>query len=492
MTYDIKAYGAVGDGVQNDAKAIQAAIDACHEAGGGTVLVPVGNYLISTVELKSYVELHFETGAKFTSSLNRDDFGEDEYRCHVLGACHAKQVSITGFGIIDGRGRDANIVDDADGGLNECPLGFQGFRPRTTLFEDVEDITIRDITLYDAALWTLHLAGCRNVIVDGIKILNNDRGANNDGIDPDSCQNVIISNCHIFTGDDAIVLKTSKEMSPIYGPCENVTITGCTLHSRDSALKIGTETWGDVRNVVFANNVAYDCSRVVGIWMRDAHTVENIRISNIVGTTRRYADANRYPDHWWGKGESIFISNTYREPDKRPYTGTIKDIFIDNLSVRSESSLFIKSGGDTCPIENIRISNCDFTMVRQGTQATGLFDESPAFGGSKMTTGDDFFNAQEVYPHEIPAIYACGVNGLTVRDCDVRFINPEGEAWTEVAQIENCANVRLTGVVGKPAKEDLPAVKVENSTGVILNDVDACGAKLLNDDAKNVIVKKYI
>jgi len=489
MIYDIKAYGAVGDGVHNDAKAMQAAIDACHEAGGGTVLVPVGSYLISTVNLKSYVELHFETGAKLISSLNPDEFSKDPDRCYVLGAAHGEKISITGFGVIDGRGRERNIFDNADGGLNECPLAFSGFRPRTTLFEDIDGLTIRDITIFDSAIWSLHLAGCRNGIIDGIRIENEDRGAGNDGIDPDSCQNLIISNCHVFTGDDAIVVKTTKTMSELYGPCENITITGCVLHSRDSAFKIGTETWGDIRNIVFANNVGYDCSRIVGIWMRDGATVENIRISNIVGTTRRYADANRYPDHWWGKGESIFISNTYREPDKRPYTGTIKDVFIDNLSVRSESSLFIKSGGDTCPIENIRISNCDLTLVRQGTQATGLFDESPAFGGSKMTTGQDFVNLQEVYPHEIPAIYAHGIKNLTVRDCDVRFIDPEGEAWTEVAQIEGCENVRFSGITGKPAQADLPAYKVENSTGVVLSDVDAFGAKLLNDDAKNVIVK---
>ncbi len=489
MIYDIKAYGAVGDGVQNDAKAIQAAIDACHEAGGGTVLVPVGNYMTSTVNLKSNVELHFETGATLISSLNPEEFSTDPDRCYVLGAAHAEKISISGFGVIDGRGRERNIFDNADGGLYECPLAFSGFRPRTTLFEDIDGITIRDITIRDSAIWSLHLAGCRNGIIDGIRIENEDRGAGNDGIDPDSCQNLIISNCHVFTGDDAIVVKTTKTMSSLYGPCENITITGCVLHSRDSAFKIGTETWGDIRNIVFANNVGYDCSRIVGIWMRDGATIENIRISNIVGTTRRYADANRYPDHWWGKGESIFISNTYRNKDRSVYAGAIKDIYIDNVSARCESSLFIKSGGENCPIENIRVSNCDLKLVRQGTQATGLFDESPAFGGSKGTTGKDFIFPDEIYPHDIPAIYAHGVNGLTVRDCDVRFIEPEGEAWAEVAQIENCENVRLTGVVGQSAKSWLPAYKVTGSTNVVLDDVDPCGAKLLNDDAQNVTIK---
>lgn len=163
------------------------------------------------------------------------------------------------------------------------------------LLEDITDLTIRDVTLRDAAFWTLHMAGCRRVRIRDIRILNDDRGANNDGIDPDCCQDVIISGCLIHTGDDAIVVKATGPMTRRYGPCCNVTITNCVLHSRDSALKIGTETCGDIRNITFGDCLVKDCSRAVGIWVRDGGTVENIQVHHLVGAVRRYADRYLVP-----------------------------------------------------------------------------------------------------------------------------------------------------------------------------------------------------
>src|SRR5699024_1164347 len=148
------------------------------------------------------------------------------------------------------------------------------FRPRMLLLEDVEDLTIRDVTLKDAAFWTLHMAGCRRVRIEGIRILSDDRGANNDGIDPDCCQDVVIRDCIVRPGDDAIVVKPTGPMARRYGPSQNITISGCVLHSRDSALKIGTETHGVIRNIVLADCIVDDCSRAVGIWVRDGGTVE--------------------------------------------------------------------------------------------------------------------------------------------------------------------------------------------------------------------------
>ena len=116
-------------------------------------------------------------------------------------------------------------------------------------------------------------------------ILNDDRGANNDGIDPDCCQDVVISNCIVRTGDDAIVVKSTGPMSRRYGASENVAITGCILHSRDSALKIGTETHGVIRNVTLSDCVIDDCSRAVGVWVRDGGTVEDIHVHHLTGCT---------------------------------------------------------------------------------------------------------------------------------------------------------------------------------------------------------------
>ena len=258
MEYNILSCGAVADGRTNCATAIQNAVDTASAAGGGRVIIPAGQYLSGSVLLKDNVELYLESGAVLISSLdpvdikpfpqggngvNPDDTADGWQSGFFLGASHAKNVTISGMGTIYGQGDQVFLDKNEDNGFHECPKTCEAFRPRMMLFEDVENFTVRDVTLKDAAFWTLHMAGCQNVRIDGIKILNDDRGANNDGIDPDCCRNVVIANCIVSTGDDAIVVKSTGPMSRRYGVCENITITNCVLHSRDSALKISSIFW---------------------------------------------------------------------------------------------------------------------------------------------------------------------------------------------------------------------------------------------------------
>ena len=222
MEYNILSCGAVADGRTNCATAIQNAVDTASAAGGGRVIIPAGQYLSGSVLLKDNVELYLESGAVLISSLdpvdiklfpqggngvNPDDTADGWQSGFFLGASHAKNVTISGMGTIYGQGDQVFLDKNEDNGFHECPKTCEAFRPRMMLFEDVENFTVRDVTLKDAAFWTLHMAGCQNVRIDGIKILNDDRGANNDGIDPDCCRNVVIANCIVSTGDDAIVVK---------------------------------------------------------------------------------------------------------------------------------------------------------------------------------------------------------------------------------------------------------------------------------------------
>ena len=242
--YNILEFGAIADGKTNNAKAIQAAIDAATVAGG-KVVVPAGQFLSGTIVLKSNVEFHLEMGAVLISSLEEADIMdfaklfEDENKttgwdggCFIFAA-HEKNVTISGEGTIYGQGDKVFFDDNADNGAHECPLNVTAFRPRTTFLEDIENLTVKDITIKDAAFWTLHMAGCRQVMVKDIKILNDIRGANNDGIDPDCCQDVLISGCIVKSGDDAIVIKSTKPMTQKYGGCENIVINNCVLYSRE-------------------------------------------------------------------------------------------------------------------------------------------------------------------------------------------------------------------------------------------------------------------
>ena len=407
--YWITEYGAVADGVTNCAAAIQAAVDAAAQAGGGRVMVPAGRFLSGSVMLRSHVELHLCSGAVLQSSLRPEDIRPFRHADaddamdgwnggFFLGACGGQDITISGSGVIDGQGRRVFFDRNEDNGFGECPKAAAAFRPRMILLEDITDLTIRDVTLRDAAFWTLHMAGCRRVRIRDIRILNDDRGANNDGIDPDCCQDVIISGCLIHTGDDAIVVKATGPMTRRYGPCCNVTITNCVLHSRDSALKIGTETCGDIRNITFGDCLVKDCSRAVGIWVRDGGTVENIQVHHLVGAVRRYADRYSVPGApgWWGKGEALFVNAT-RRAGQDNFPGVIRNVSFDHITMKAESCLFF-AGESYAPLYNIRAEAVDLTLCRQGTQPGGLFDEQPS--------------ARHLYPHEIPALYARCVQGL--------------------------------------------------------------------------------
>ena len=419
MHYLVTDFGAVGDGKTLNTAAIQKAIDACTSAGGGRVVVPAGKFLSGTICLKSNVELHLESGAELISSLDPNDMPdlmggfEDDNRdtgweggCFLL-ARHAENVTISGSGRIDGRGREVFFEDDDDGGSHESPLKVRGYRPRMSFLEDVRNLTVRDVTFYDAAFWTLHMAGCRDVLIDGIRIENNERGPNNDGIDPDSCRNVIIRGCIIACADDAIVVKTTAPMTKKYGACENILISNCILRSHSSALKIGTETWGDIHHVTMSDCILDRCTRGIGIWSRDGGRVHDIMIHHITGSTRRYRDRVRQDSEvvvWWGKGEAVFLSATPRSGvDRIP--GAIESVFMDDLHITCEGAIMI-AGEKASPIRDVCIRSSSFLWKRQGSLTPDCLDEQPSRRG--------------VYPHEVPTVYVrCGEE-ISLRD-SVRY-----------------------------------------------------------------------
>lgn len=220
-SFSVNAYGAVGDGQADDTAAIRSAIEACHGAGGGRVLIPAGMTCLSgTIQLRSRIDLHLEVGATLRASskdaaytVRRPTGGlangkpEDDTALSTMfiTAEGAHDVSITGHGVIDGGGR----------GFIESDLGpiyaMRHIRPYTIFLIDCEDVVIRDVRISDAAYWTVRVSGCRGVLIEALTIRNDLRLPNNDGIDIDTCQRVRINNCDIVTADDGICLKTCRE-----------------------------------------------------------------------------------------------------------------------------------------------------------------------------------------------------------------------------------------------------------------------------------------
>ena len=241
--YNVLDFGAKGDGVADDAPALQKAVDKCSQDGGGRVLLPrQRTFLCGPLELKSNVELHLESTA--TLLCNPDEriytlsaFGENRGEGMMwLWAKGARNLSITGRGTIHGNGHRFMGMELSDS-YELKPLKDQTFDPRPHVLTLIacDNLLIRDVTIMEGAYWTVHLVGCNVANIDGINLLNDLKIRNGDGIDLDHSKNVRISNCHITSGDDCICLKNRREYAE-YGACHDIVVTNCTLASRSCAI----------------------------------------------------------------------------------------------------------------------------------------------------------------------------------------------------------------------------------------------------------------
>lgn len=438
--HEVTAFGAVGDGVHDDGPAIQAAIDACTAAGGGIVRIPGGRIYRSTpLRMKARVELVIETGAVLRASDRPEDYPKlpvelargEHYA--FLFAHEAHGAAISGGGTIDGQGRRFMTAE-----LPHMYKCTRTWRPHLCWFLQSDRLSIRDITITDSAQWTLHFTGCNDVEVRGIRILNDLKVPNCDGIDPDHSRNVRIIGCHIEAGDDCIVVKNRKEHAEL-GPSEDIVIQGCTLVSTSCALKIGTESHGDFRRIVMSNCVIRGSHRGFGIQLRDWGTVEDVMVSDCIIETRHFHE------DWWGAAEPIHLSAFPRRPGEKP--GRIRRIRLKNLLCRGEAGAVLLANAPG-HLSDIVLDGVQMD-IRHGSRITGGFhDRRPcAIPG--------------VVQRPVAGFHARQVAGLHLHRCSVTWDGSPRPWWGHALEAHGCADLQVEAFSGSAGRSGVPAQRIE-------------------------------
>jgi len=485
--FNIKRYGAKGDGRTLDTRAIGKTIAACVKAGGGTVYVPAGTFVTGTVQLFSNVNLHLSPGAVLLASDNTVDYllqtdygfsgsGAGGKKLGLIFADRAENVSITGSGVIDGRAaaffymdsvqvsseedskysRQGKAYMDPAGAKNGGPVMWKGAfadRPGTQIiFHACKKAVIKDITVRNANDWTIDLNACDNARVQGIFIDNDMSIPNSDGIDMYDSRNVIISDCDVRAGDDAIaVIGTS-----------NLTVTNCKLTSRSCGIRIGYNAFNDNHsgNLLFDNIRIYGANRGIGIFQRRKGDMENMVFSNMIIDTRLY------PGQWWGHGEPIHISALPGLGSKE--VGRISNLRFSNIIAKGEEGIVIY-GSDESRLQDIRMDNVQLTIVKGPLtdQYSGNFD--------LRATND---SRQAIFQHDIPAIYARKVDGLTLKDLDIRWGGTLPSWFTNAIACDHFTGLRIEGVKGSASPAVLPReamIALRDGSDAMLKDIKNTG-----------------
>lgn len=388
---NIMDYGAVKSWEVKSTEAIARAIDAASAAGGGTVVIPAGPFLTGPIHLKSHITLYVEGGAHVKFSTDFDDYlpmvpsrfeGVEVVNFSPLIYAHkATNIAIKGRGTLDGQGQkwwsfyyevqkqtadsqktkwqreflemnpDKTISTTVSGGV---PLDF--LRPPMIQPYDCSDVMVEGVFITNSPFWTLSPVYCDNVSIHSVTIRNDEDGPNTDGINPDSCRNVRISDCDISVGDDCITIKSGRDADGrrVGRPAENYTITNCVMANGHGGVVIGSEMSGGVKNITISNCIFDGTDR--GIRLKSTRgrggVVEDIRISNIV--MRRIKD------------QAIRFNMRYTQTDPEPIserTPVFRNIRINGLTGDA------KIAGQLIGLEELPLEGLSFSDIKLDSQS---------------------------------------------------------------------------------------------------------------------------
>ena len=447
LFFNVKDFGAVGDGKNIDSKAINAAIESAVKAGGGTVYLPAGNYLCGSIRLKSNIALFIDQGATIIAapvnaendydaeeqsiSVQYQDFGHSHWENSLIWGIDLENVSILGTGRIDGK----NLYHDSVNGTK------QNANKSISLYR-CKNVIMRDVTIIHGGWFAILATGVDNLTIDNLKI-----DTNRDGMDIDCCQNVHVSNCSVNSPyDDGICLKSTFGLG-FARATENVTISNCIVSGYDEGtfldgtyqrlthaydnhpmgrIKFGTESNGGFKNITITNCV-FDFCRGFALETVDGGLLEDVTISNI--TMRDVLS------------DPIFlrIGSRMRGPEGVP-VGKLRRVKISNMVVYNADPSYscTIAGLPGHPVEDISLSNIRIYYKGGGTRKQaerevpeneknypepGMFGVPPAYGlfvrhAKDIKINDVEFSVLE--PDMRPGYHFDDVNGIDLRNITIQ------------------------------------------------------------------------
>jgi len=397
-TYYVNDNGAIGDALAVCTQSIQKTIDQCAANGGGTVTFHPGIYITGAIFIKSNVNFEVPKGTALQGSQNIADYPQIDTRVAgiemrwpsaLVNIIEQKNAAISGAGVINGKGKVfwdkyRSMRKDYDLKGLRWIVDYDCERPRGILISNCENVTVKDIVLYQPGFWSLHILYSNHVTVDNIIISNNieGRGPSTDGIDIDSSTKILVQNSNINCNDDNFCLKSGRDADGlrVNRPCEYVVIRDCIAGHGDGLFTCGSETSGGIRNIVAYNlkGIGTKYGLRFKSTIQRGGIIENIYLNNIemIGVTDKFVvDLNWLPTYSTSKLPKEYNPDSIPSHWKKlllpvdPKIGTPKfrNIYFTNITSTKASTCIKVEGMETGTIDNFQFKNVHFQGEKAGT-----------------------------------------------------------------------------------------------------------------------------